>query len=373
MSDRDLKAYDRAVDGRRALKLIRETCEVTGLHPRRLRELQVVRHRRGRRLVMRYVVEFEGPRAGLRKQTVYGKLYRGRRGERTERRMRFLESLQIPTVCFPRVLGYNQRRRFLLVDAMGGGNMADLLWTDDAHVHIGQLGRSLAALHNIGIPSRKHATEALTLHDRRAEVDVLDVAKEKVETSSLSGTVKMRFRSLWAITREDLIHGMAARRETAHGVIHRDLHPDQIRILDSEVGFLDLDEVALGEAELDTGNLLAHLILDDLQAFGVIGQAPLLGRCFLDAYCSLRPVVPERLAGYAAAALLRLVSLRRVSRSAISVLGWDSLARALLDAAASIAGGDWFAGVGSSAGRGGKLAWMEGVDAAGGGTYVSLR
>jgi hypothetical protein len=373
MSDRDLKAYDRAVDGRRALKLIRETCDVRGLHPRRIRELEVVKHRRGRRLVIRYVVEFGVQSAGLQKRTVYGKLFRGRRGERTERGMRYLESLQIPTVCFPRILGYNPRRRFLLVDAVSGGNLADLLWTDDAHVHIGQLGRSLAALHDVGIPGSEHATEVLALHDKRAEVDVLDAAKEKVETSNLSGTVKMRFRSLWAISREDLIHGMPVGSEPTHGVIHRDLHPGQVRILDGQVGFLDLDEVAFGEAELDTGNLLAHLILDDLQAFGVIGQAPFLGRCFLDAYCGLRPIARERLAGYTAAALLRLVSLGRLSRSAISVLGWDSLARALLDAAASIAGGDWFTGVGSSAERGGKLEWIEGVDVARGGTYVSLR
>lgn len=43
-------------------------------------------------------------------------------------------------------------------------------------------------------------------------------------------------------------------------VVHRDLYEEQI-ILGSRVGLIDLDDAALGPAELDVGNLLAHIEL----------------------------------------------------------------------------------------------------------------
>jgi Ser/Thr protein kinase RdoA (MazF antagonist) len=43
-------------------------------------------------------------------------------------------------------------------------------------------------------------------------------------------------------------------------VVHRDLYEEQI-ILGSRVGLIDLDDAALGPAELDIGNLLAHVDL----------------------------------------------------------------------------------------------------------------
>ena len=43
-------------------------------------------------------------------------------------------------------------------------------------------------------------------------------------------------------------------------VVHRDLYEDQV-VLDERVGLVDLDDAACGPAELDLGNLLAHLSL----------------------------------------------------------------------------------------------------------------
>ena len=43
-------------------------------------------------------------------------------------------------------------------------------------------------------------------------------------------------------------------------VVHRDLYEEQL-LLGSRVGLIDLDDAALGPAELDLGNLLAHMDL----------------------------------------------------------------------------------------------------------------
>ena len=53
--------------------------------------------------------------------------------------------------------------------------------------------------------------------------------------------------------------GLAAPWE-ATTVVHRDLYEEQV-LVGEQVGVLDLDDVARGPAELDMGNLVAHLLL----------------------------------------------------------------------------------------------------------------
>lgn len=48
-------------------------------------------------------------------------------------------------------------------------------------------------------------------------------------------------------------------------VVHRDLYEEQV-LLGEQVGLIDLDDAALGPAELDIGNLLAHLDLLELRS-----------------------------------------------------------------------------------------------------------
>jgi aminoglycoside phosphotransferase (APT) family kinase protein len=49
-------------------------------------------------------------------------------------------------------------------------------------------------------------------------------------------------------------------------VVHRNLHEEQILLGDRVVGLIDVDEVALGPAELDMGNLVAHVDLLELRS-----------------------------------------------------------------------------------------------------------
>jgi Ser/Thr protein kinase RdoA (MazF antagonist) len=48
-------------------------------------------------------------------------------------------------------------------------------------------------------------------------------------------------------------------------VVHRDLYEEQV-LVGERIGLIDLDDAALGPAELDIGNLLAHLQLLALRA-----------------------------------------------------------------------------------------------------------
>jgi Ser/Thr protein kinase RdoA (MazF antagonist) len=75
-------------------------------------------------------------------------------------------------------------------------------------------------------------------------------------------------------------------------VVHRDLYEEQI-VLDARIGLIDLDDAALGPAELDVGNLVAHIELLELRSGRDLGGAveALLGGYGVD---SLDPALLDR-------------------------------------------------------------------------------
>ncbi|MCK4304797.1 MAG: phosphotransferase [Candidatus Eisenbacteria sp.] len=345
--DENLKAWDRALNPRRALKLLRETSSGSGLEIGRLLRIATVKHKPGCRLTVRYDVEAGWDGGALAPRVLYGKLYRGRRGERVYQTHRYLRSLVRPTVQFPEALGYHAQRRFLLLDGLEGLSLADGMRGVEAHIHLAHLGHCLTALHSSLMAKPTDATGSgpcgkfLGLHDARAESSVVAGARERIEAAALPAAVKRRFRAAHARLAEGLVPVGSNATALHRHIVHRDLHPQQVILLEGRIGLLDLDEVSVGEAELDVGNLVAHLILEDLQWLGVAGLAPFLTRAFLRPYMAHLSLERERMALYLASALLRLASLRRLSQSDISVLDWPYLAGALIKEAVDALSGAW--------------------------------
>lgn len=96
------------------------------------------------------------------------------------------------------------------------------------------------------------------------------------------------------------------------------------------MGLVDPDEIALGEPELDLGNLIAHFDLIELQAGGGALTASAAAGRLIDAYAELGAVSKDRLVQYRAAALLRLASLERLAEAHRSGLPREPLAAGLL-------------------------------------------
>ncbi len=92
---------------------------------------------------------------------------------------------------------------------------------------------------------------------------------------------------------------------SASTVVHRDLYEEQI-VLGDMVGLLDLDDAAAGPAELDLGNLLAHLTL--LARRSRVDVRLAIGQ-LLRAYEQQAPVDAALLARCRALSLLRLTCL----------------------------------------------------------------
>lgn len=121
---------------------------------------------------------------------------------------------------------------------------------------------------------------------------------------------------------DELVHGAGRRRFVT---VHRDAHDGQILIDCDGARILDPDTVAVGEAELDLGNIAAHVHLAARQGRCTHRTAHTVVAELLAAYGG--PTDPRRLRAYTSAALLRLVAvhaLRPVSR-----MGVDGLVEAL--------------------------------------------
>ena len=90
------------------------------------------------------------------------------------------------------------------------------------------------------------APSPLVPHTAVRELDILDRAAERAP-ARIGARVRREaagLRTDWPIAT----------------VVHRDLYEEQI-VLGERVGLIDLDDAALGPAELDLGNLLAHIDL----------------------------------------------------------------------------------------------------------------
>jgi hypothetical protein len=330
--DEALKAAARALRPTKALRLLREACAPSGWEFERVRRIEPVKHRPGRRLVLRYEVEARRQGERVRRLRVYAKLYRGRRGAAAYDIHQRLRALTPPHLCIPEPWGYSPRWRLLVLEALDGPTLADVLRDPVAPTHVSRFAAALATFHGLdpagGTPPPSAPT-AWRMHDARAECAVLDAALARMRTAPFWHRLAPAYADALQHVQQQLLDDAGPRQL---GVIHRDLYAEQVFLLDGRVGVIDLDEVSLGERELDVGNVTAHLLLADLQQLGRIGPARMLVEELTRSYGRTQPLRPDRLIVYRSAALLRLASLERLGHATRSILDWEHVAGGLVAA-----------------------------------------
>ena len=343
MKDDRVKALERALDLQRARKLLRRTCDSDLWRIDRVVSIDLVKYRPRRRATIRYAVE--ATRAGQPRRThwLFGKAYRGHGGARVYEALRGIQSRLPDRLRVPQPLGYHDRYRFLLTDALEGVPLSDLLTLPDGRRLLADFGHRLARLHGYAatqappqpdgpatVPTGPNWMPA-RVHSAREEVAVLNRALVRASGADrLSADLRLRHAELHTRICEALMTAGADERRSP-GILHRDLYPDQVLACGDGFGLVDLDEVAQGEAEIDVGNFIAHLLLRDLQLMATLGPALEQARAFCSGYARARELSAVRLRTYTAGALLRLASLERISLSGISLLPWPQLSGALLE------------------------------------------
>jgi Ser/Thr protein kinase RdoA (MazF antagonist) len=226
--------------------------------------LEEVKSKQGRRRTLRAV----GPR---RRAIV--KAYETERAPVVAARVRSLGAGPVePQV--PEVLHVDATLRLVVLSEVPGRPLREALLADDL-AECARVGAALRRWHTFWLGV---APPPLVAHTAERELEILFAWAERA-APAVAGAVHRAAGELsaeWPTTT----------------VVHRDLYEEQI-LLGSPVGLIDLDDAALGPAELDVGNLVAHVELLALRSGRDLG-APL--EALLGGYgvASLDPVLFDR-------------------------------------------------------------------------------
>lgn len=189
----------------------------------------------------------------------------------------------------PRVLLCDEARHFVVLTDVPGVPYSEALLAGDQAASA-RVGRALGAWH---AAHRGRVPAELRAHTVDREIATL-LQRAASAPAAIGDAVRRAVPSLsepWkAVT-----------------VVHRDLYEKQI-VLGGRVGLLDLDDAAAGPAELDLGNLLAHLrLLSRRSGLDLTGAVATL----LAGYADVAPVDSPLLRRCEALSRLRLACLHR--------------------------------------------------------------
>ncbi|MBI5836437.1 MAG: phosphotransferase [Candidatus Eisenbacteria bacterium] len=256
-----------------------------------LRRLELVKHRPGRRMVLRAVAPGAHPEAAGRpcgERDVFLKLYHNARGERLAQRhgeLRRMSARGAVAFRVPPVVGFWPAARTLALGGVPGEPIAALPEADLARA-AEAAGEALASLHESGWqPGRAWSLEE--------EVGVL--VRSMGEGAAAFSHLPRALRGV----------------EGSPVPLHRDFHPGQVLWGGPHgVAILDWDDAASGAAAIDVGNFVAHLELEALRHAERAESYRLSSRLFATAYFRARGTHPwAELPAFIASTLVRLAGI----------------------------------------------------------------
>ncbi|MEZ4457295.1 MAG: phosphotransferase [Gemmatimonadales bacterium] len=242
----------------------------TGLRPgalpggdRRLESAALIRHKTGRRALIEYVV-----RDGS--DTRHRILLKCRVREADRRTAALHDGLAAGARSgwtVPRTLGVVPAFHGWLQAWCPGTDGFTALAASNGVAAAGAIGGALAGLHGAATTDRRHGLPA----ELGVAMRALDGLGER------DRTLKSRLDRI----RSGLIRRCRSIRATHPRLLHRDFYPDQVLVHGATVILLDLDLHAMGDAALDLGNFIGHLIEHDLRTGSNLAA---LGPAFVDGY-----------------------------------------------------------------------------------------
>jgi tRNA A-37 threonylcarbamoyl transferase component Bud32 len=278
---------------------------------------EVVRYKPERRAVLRSstrAVEREGHER--EKLTLYWRVYRDSQVSEIFRRMELLEQAvpESSEMKVPTPLGFDSKLQILVMEAIEGAPLVELLQTKKALSAVERTGRALAHLHTIedkllsSMSPQDYLTQAFETSRMLA-----------VLSPDLSEQVQRIHRNLKRTTPEDC---------QRPGFVHGDFYYGQVLVAHDSTGFVDFDRSHMGSRLTDLGNFLAHLRLLNIE--NRIHEPDRLACGFMDAYAevSREKLSARELKWWTALSLFLLAvgPFRRLEP------GWPQLVQAILAA-----------------------------------------
>lgn len=286
-------------------------------------DIEVVRHKVGRRAILRYQLGGDGSVNG-HDSRLYGKTFASGRGPKVHEIACAIASTESfgPNVALPEPVAYLPDLKLLVQRSVAGESIVpDLL---DGNAFLAE--RIAGALHSFH-------TSGLRLdrsHDLAGELAALAMRVEQVEAlnSDIGETANACLRCVQRAAGID--------RSWRCLPVHRDFYHDQVLTDGGHLAVLDLDDAAMSDPAVDVANFAAHLILLAAQHPAYAGNLASVRRSFTGHYRALDHDLDHedgRTTPAGGPALLRFLTATTLLRLAgihVSRTNGEAVARALL-------------------------------------------
>lgn len=252
--DRRLPSLPTLADGQRVTAVLNSVlaAHVDGAKLRHV-DVRPMRYKPQRKCVFRYGLTWDvaGMRTATAPGVIYGKVARQQDFDRTRVILeQILSAAQARGVeCninFPAPLGVVPELCLELFSEVPGTPLTDLCVTESFAAHCADTARKLSQFHTLPVH--------LSLRwDRAEKIDrvATDAAGLAVLFPEETGHIRILERELCA-----RLHALAA---APLSLIHRDFHGMNVLIAGDCVGFIDLEDCALGDPAEDIGSMYAYL------------------------------------------------------------------------------------------------------------------
>jgi len=253
----------------------------------------VVRHKPGRRAIVRFAVENAGQAF-----TLYGKTFASERGPTVFAVSRAIAEGTAfgPEIAVPEPVAYVPELKLAVQRAVAGEPVTSLLMAGNGGIAV-RIADAISRLHRSGIDlGRRHD---LTRELSPLEGRVADLATVSTEVHELGRRVLDQVRAQ--------VPGNVPWRWCP---VHRDFYHDQVLIDGERLAILDLDDAAMSEPAVDVANFAAHLRLLRIQQPASSASVDVVRKSFVARVMTLDPDLDQRLVTcLEAATLLRLAGI----------------------------------------------------------------
>lgn len=247
----------------------------------------------------------------------YAKIYAGDEGRQIfETYAHVAKTLAAHDVRIPRAIAYFEQHHLLLLESVPGVSLTAFAQRENAFF---RLGKALRKLHDITPPPRTSHSTRLTPEALRQATATINQARPDV--ADLAHRLSTKLIAQYKYGKPVFLHG--------------DVHPKNILLNDDQLFLLDLDQAAIGPAEVDLGSVIAGLYCDACTGTRTWHEASTLKQNLLTAHG--KPHNQSALNWHVAAALLQERALRSVTRVRTTTL--QKLPELLLTAEAVLNGG----------------------------------
>lgn len=286
-----------ALDPLRAGAALARDCPALAHQPP-LGSIRVVRHRPGRRCLVRYGFA-DGTPAVLGKASAKG-VHNRSLAAQTRLHAAGFTTAAADCIAVPEPLGAVPSLGLWLQREVAGRPLQAMLGEPAALAACERTALALAKLHRVPAgraPAWTMADELAVLDDRLRRLAIVrpDLAARAARLL-------------------DLCRRAASRVPLAPACgIHRDFYPEQVLVDGASLHLVDLDLWSRGDPALDAGNFVAHLIEAAIRATGDPGGYDRLAKVFVRRFSGESPAVSApALAVYTALSLARLVQISTV-------------------------------------------------------------